>query len=379
MSRHLQKLTGLKQRIVSFARLCVGRLRWRKDKSNRSVQKDEDRHECREQEKTGSESGKKRSLPAFFRKYLFLAGTYLVTVVLLLSFVIWRLGALQQEEMEKPTPPSAVLEGWPAATEREREEKETESEKQTGETAEEYTRDFLEDFEEDIGLPQEESTAVPEHPGEEEEKNLLSHPASPLPGWSIHTSYGSYIHSVLSTGSQIHGTARGAVLQGTPAAPVSAIWDGEVVQTSGQAGSGRCSVTIQHDHGYLTFYSRLNEVWVETGQHISRGEHIGLLPEAPTKRKSVMSRAEEEDNTRTGSETATIQTEDVRQLEPYEVQVYTVYSGYPEQEGSATAPVGDTASASFPPAFQDESPLLYLEISYRNINLDPVDLLLERN
>ncbi len=389
MSRHLKKLNELKQWILSPAQRVLGKLRGKKERSHSLFWKNGDRHH--DQEEGSPRPVKKGILRVISRNYLFLAGAYLVTVVLLLSFFIWRLGNLSVEwpggaeqepyqqlitdenggEQEQPIPLDAALE---AGAEDE------EPADEAAEDTDDYTRDFMQGIEE--AVPADEWPAASrEYLEQDEEENLLPRPASPLPGWSIHTPFGSYTHSVLATGRQVHGTARGVVLQGTPSAPVSTLWDGEVIQVSGQAGTGKNTVTIEHDYGYLSFYSRLDEVWVETGQFVSRGEHIGRLPESPYDSKAVMAPTPEKENDAAGPDeesTIPLQREDVRQLEPYEVQVNTVYSGSPEENGTAVSG-GKTAAKSFPPAFQDGSPLLYLEVSYRKNHLDPVGLLLERN
>ena len=387
MSRHLQKLMGFIQRILSPFQRISGKIRRNNEGGRPLFWKNGDRHD--EQEKGGRRSEKKGILNVFPRKYFLLAGAYLVTVVLLLSFFIWRLGnlsvewpgdvdreqyqqlAADQEETDPDTP--MALDGALEAG--------TEGEKPGVEEAEDtddYSRDFIQGIEE--AVPGDEWPAASlEYFEEKEEENLLPRPASPLPGWSIHTAFGSYTRSVLATGRQIHGTARGAVLQATPSAPVSALWDGEVLKVLGEAGSGKCTVTIEHEYGYTSFYSRLNEVWVEPGQYVSRGEHIGILPESPYESKAVMApAAEREDPDRSHQESTMFEGDNVFQLEPFDVQVNTVYSGFPAGDGTAVSR-GKPAPESFPPAFQDGSPLLYLEVRYRNSHLDPVGLLLERN
>jgi len=411
-----KRLTTLKQRLMLMLQWLRNRVAWNKNENSQEVDESEDRHE-KELETEDFISGQNRKgvIPAYARKYFFIAGVYLVTVTLLLVFFTWRLGNLSVElpdqEPGKPQPqqveegeqwmenensqvlpgveadddqealnpglPAAVLEGPSRkfsddqAGEMKADQEEEKTEQVPEETQngfeEKYSRDFIENVESRSPVQERDDS------GERPKEALMPVPASPLPSWSIHTPYGTYVQSVLSTGRQVHGTARGAVLQGTPAAAVSALWDGEVLQASGREGSGSCSVTIQHEGGYLTYYSGLNEVWVQQGQSIIRGEHLGRLPETPAPDKAVMAQAGVK-----GEKDRPREDESIQRTEPYEVQVHTVCSGYLQKDDCRETDE-QSASASFPPGFENDRPLLYLEVIQGNHTLDPIILLLGRN
>ena len=66
--------------------------------------------------------------------------------------------------------------------------------------------------------------------------------------------------------------------QGTP---VYSAADGVVVVAYDSGGTGLSYIAIQHTNGFLTKYLHMSEVFVSSGQYISRGEAIGLSGGSP--------------------------------------------------------------------------------------------------
>ena len=60
----------------------------------------------------------------------------------------------------------------------------------------------------------------------------------------------------------------------TEGAPIFATADGEVVEAGWRNGYGE-TVQIRHEFGLETVYAHLNQIRVEVGQHVRRGERIG--------------------------------------------------------------------------------------------------------
>jgi len=109
-------------------------------------------------------------------------------------------------------------------------------------------------------------------------------PASPLPDWYLHVAYGDYDSEVLPSGGMLHHRTRGVLLAGTPGASVSALWDGTVVNAGEKNFPFGRFVILEHEDGYSTLYGNLREIWVKEGDQVNRGENIGLLASAPPAR-----------------------------------------------------------------------------------------------
>ncbi len=109
-------------------------------------------------------------------------------------------------------------------------------------------------------------------------------PASPLPDWYLYVAYGDYNSEVLPSGGMLHHRTRGVLLAGTPGASVSALWDGTVVTAGEKNFPFGCFVILEHEDGYRTLYGNLREIWVKEGEQVNRGENIGLLASAPSAR-----------------------------------------------------------------------------------------------
>jgi len=69
--------------------------------------------------------------------------------------------------------------------------------------------------------------------------------------------------------------------QGTP---VYAAASGIVVVAHDSGGPGLSYIAIQHGNGYLTKYLHMSEIFVSSGEYVSRGEVIGLSGGAPGSR-----------------------------------------------------------------------------------------------
>ncbi|MDO9536140.1 MAG: M23 family metallopeptidase [Bacillota bacterium] len=316
----------------------------------------EDRHK-EEEALSGSEDGR---AGIFSRRYLLLAGIYLVTVVLLLSFVILRWGSV----------PSPEIPGV------EREIKYSFEEEDNVEYAEEEVGEIY------SGLQVSENNVIPEavddieKPGDETDHELqesvetfqpadvlLMQAASPLSQWSLHHSYGSYVAEKLPSGGKLHRLLNGAFFRGVPGAPVAALWDGYVLTVGEKEGSYSPYVLLQHDGGYMTFYGNLKEVWVAEGSYISRGENLGILP------------SEEGISPVTTAEGASRKVP-IRTI--YKGIAGEVTSGWNSEEWQTKDDRSEPAMAAVS-TFYKESPLLYLEVRQGSRFIDPLKFIHTRN
>lgn len=201
--------------------------------------------------------------------------------------------------------------------------------------------------------------------------------ASPLPEWSLHSSFNAYNREVLPSGGFLHGFSRGVYFRATPGAPVSVLWDGYVVKTGGEDSPYSSSVLIEHDGGYMSYYGNLWEIWVEEGSFINRGENIGLMSHNPPQETLAVSAPNEDQDGR-----------------PRQVPVRTILRGYcggdvveswgkgPGYGSGEQANADDNAGIkkAQAPLFYEESPLLYIEVRYRdNTFLDPIKFIPVRN
>ncbi|HPH79111.1 MAG TPA: peptidoglycan DD-metalloendopeptidase family protein, partial [bacterium] len=69
-----------------------------------------------------------------------------------------------------------------------------------------------------------------------------------------------------------------AAAQGTP---VYAAADGVVIVAYDSGGGGLSYIAIQHANGLMTKYLHVSEIFVSTGQYVSRGEAVGLSGGSP--------------------------------------------------------------------------------------------------
>lgn len=304
----------------------------------------------------------------FPRRYFLLVGAYLATIVLLiLSLFILRWGSV----------PSPELPGVERGMEYSFEEEDIgEKEDYSGEEFGEITS----------GLQVSKNTVIPEAEevieepgvvepdyGQQESMEtvqpadaVLMQAASPLPQWSLHHSYGSYVAETLPSGGKLHRLLNGVFFRGTPGASVTALWDGYVVTAGGKDGPYSLYVLLQHDGGFMTFYGNLREVWVEEGSFVSRGENLGLLPYLPQKGLPPGSEQEVE--------------EEVSQ----QVPIRTIWRGIPGEVASSWTGAWQTDNDRAEPVsavstFYGESPLLYLEVRQGNSYMNPLKFIHTRN
>ena len=314
----------------------------------------EDRHQEETPISSVSEDGRAEIFP---RRYLLLAGAYLVTVVLLLSFVILRWGSV-------PSPEIPGVERDFSWQEADYEEGEDLAEKEVGEIT--------------SGLHPSENTVFPEGEGESEdelqesvetvqvEDALLMQAASPLSQWSLHHAYGSYVAETLPSGGKLHRLLNGAFFRGVPGASVAALWDGYVLTVGGEDSPCSPYVLLQHDGGFTTFYGNLSEVWVEEGSFISRGENLGLLPSL--------------------EDLLPVSARESAEEVPRKVSIRTIYRGIDGEITSAwnsgeweTDDYRAEPAMAAPTSFYGESPLFYLEVRQGNSYIDPLKFLHMRN
>lgn len=183
--------------------------------------------------------------------------------------------------------------------------------------------------------------------------------ASPLPVWEVSRPYGAYTSTSLPSGGRLHNLARGVNLTATPGAPVAALWDGRVSKTGGGDDSSYSRfVVLEHSGDYVTFYGNLREVWVEEGDRISRGEHLGLLPHYPPLEPGSGETAQPVSAAATSGASGEVR----------EVPLKTIYKG---------APGGETITSAWP--FEAGNPLLYLEVRQGHSYLDPLPYIGIRN
>jgi len=308
----------------------------------------------------------------FPRRYFLIAGAYLVTVVLLLSLVVLRWGKT----------PAPELPGFERGMEGALLDAEGGDEKlQPAPGVEEEQRAngsgsvLKPALEEEISVPEGRGGELPAGTEQETESKraaqgaeeyaaaqlLFPQAASPLPRWELHSSFGSYVTEKLPSGGSLHRLARGAYFQAPPGAPVSALWDGQVVKVWNSGSHYSSSVLLEHEGGYCTFYSNLREVWVGEGRYVSRGENIGLLP------YSLPMEADQEN---------------APAEEPGPVPIKTIWKGYAGEEVAAQPEAGsEPAEDNFLPvsAFNEGNPLLYLEVRLENNFLDPLQFIPARN
>ncbi|RJX23187.1 MAG: M23 family metallopeptidase [Dethiobacter sp.] len=308
----------------------------------------------------------REGLGVFPRRYLLLAGAYLVTVVLLLSLVVLKWGKTPLPELPGVEREMEYgLQGKEAVDE----------ELQPGQGAGEASSGLS------VEAGREAQTAGldgtdQQEAGEEKEAEkdgegittvmpvLLPQAASPLPQWELHSPFGSYIMEKLPSGGSLHRLIRGAYFQATPGAPVAALWDGLVVKVGSKGSPYSNSVLLEHEGGHTTFYGYLREVWVEEGSYVSRGENIGLLPH------SSPAGASDEAAPREVSSP---------------VPMRTIWKGYGEEEVAMGAERPEAGSEpaeehSLPvSAFYQGNPLLYLELRLGNSFQDPLKFIPVRN
>lgn len=198
-------------------------------------------------------------------------------------------------------------------------------------------------------------------------EQTLPPPARPLPRFKLYAPFGRHSADLLPSGGRLHRLSRGVLLQAEAAAPVSVLWDGRVSQVEVKQGLYRCSVLVEHDGGYSTYYGNLREVWVREGSFVSRGENIGVMPYS-------------REDAAAGSPSLPVSGR--IPAAGYALEVRTVFGGprpdplLPSLPAPPPPPQGERqgpgeAAAAAPPS----PPLLYLEVRRDGAFLDPLNFL----
>ena len=320
------------------------------------------------------------------RSYYIIAGTYLVVVVVVFSVLVLRWGTTPQLDlpgyegreqiigedhpaMESPIAPhSGEVETTDPAT-------------PSGDTANQIPGDAS-------GMDEGVTPIFPRDNGdagydsnEQEELSELPAAANPLPQWELALPFGDYLTTSLPSGGAMHHLSRGVLLRTTPAAPVSAIWDGVVTKVMIKDGLYRSSVLIEHtDHigEYSTFYGNMREIWVTEGAVVSRGENIGLMG------YTVNGRGQSEHESSlpvSGPGPAAVGTDG------QSLKIRTIWSGYitdsSQMEEESVSDLEESVPALLPTGEREglplDNPLFYLEIREGGTYLDPLNFIAERN
>jgi murein DD-endopeptidase MepM/ murein hydrolase activator NlpD len=179
----------------------------------------------------------------------------------------------------------------------------------------------------------------------------LPQAVSPVPKWELCQAFGEYTSEKLPSGGKLHRLARGVSLAAAPGTPVAALWDGRISKIGSAGSAGSRYIIVKHDAGYTTYYGNLREVWVQEGSTVYRGEHLGILPHFPPESASVPAVSGPAFPKKSG-----------------EVSLKTVWKGVPGDSG-----------AGFPGLFYEGNPLLYLEIRQEGNFLDPLAFIGIRN
>ena len=299
----------------------------------------------------------------FAGRYLLMAGVYLVTVILLLSYVVLKWGKVSAPELPglESRMDGAFFEG--EAVEEELSSVEGDGKKNSS-SAEPAATEQAAGPGTGTADPEAETFLT----GEQEARGIsatqppLPQAASPLAEWELYSPFGSYVAEKLPSGGSLHRMTRGVYLQAPPGATVAALWDGAVVKVGNESSPYGKSVLLRHDGGHISFYGNLREVWVEEGRQVSRGENIGVLPP---------SWAEE-----------TEEAKEIREIaaaagEQGPVPIKTIWKGYAGEVVASTetgaAPAEETFGAG------EREPLLYLEVRLENNYLDPLRFIPARN
>src|SRR5262249_15792510 len=107
---------------------------------------------------------------------------------------------------------------------------------------------------------------------EDQSAQLASTPSiAPTKGW-ITSGFG-YRISPFTGSRELH---RGLDIAGRMRTPVAAPADGDVLFVGHKPGFGTC-VTLRHGYGMETVYGHLADSVVKQGQHVARGDRIGLM------------------------------------------------------------------------------------------------------
>ena len=361
-----------------------------------------DRHVA---DKTALTSAKR----VFSRRFYYLGAVYLVVIVVLLSVAVQRLGLKTAPEfpgLDKEwtgsrseehsgealqTEPGSVL-----AVEEPSPYGSGESEPGTGQEEDLSGGNSGEDNRENPDF--ETAGFSTDEAAETGDSDFVFHPASPLPHWYLHKAYGCYISDALPSGGTLHYRARGALLAGTPGAPVSALWDGTVVSAAaGENFPYGYFVVVEHGDGYSSLYGNLREVWVQEGDQVNRGENLGVLSHAPPARNSItvgssatavhstgilpfrtISSGFEESGDSNFLEG--LQKEIDREAGGQVLEALGTSSGINGTENYSAAGNGEEeGSVLMSSSFDGENPLLYLELRKDNCYMDPLLFIHDRN
>ena len=307
-----------------------------------------------------SPSGTRSRGKLFAGRYLLMAGVYLVTVILLLSYVVLKWGKVPAPELPglESRMDGAFIEG--EAVEEELSSVEGD-EKKNSSSAEPAAAEQAAGPGTGTADPEAETFMTEEQEAREipAAQPPLPQAASPLAEWELYSPFGSYVAEKLPSGGSLHRMTRGVYLQAPPGATVAALWDGAVVKVGNESSPYGKSVLIRHEGGHISFYGNLHEVWVEEGRLVSRGENIGVLPSSWTK-----------------------EAEEAREIavaagEQGPVPIKTILKGYAEEVVASTETGAAPAEKTF--GAGEREPLLYLEVRLENNYLDPLRFIPARN
>jgi septal ring factor EnvC (AmiA/AmiB activator) len=306
-----------------------------------------------------SPSGTRSRGKLFAGRHLLMAGVYLVTVILLLSYVVLKWGKVPAPELPglESRMDGAFIEGEAVEEELSSVEGGEKENSSSAESAAEQAAGL------DAGTVDPEAETFMTEEQEVREIPAVQPPlpqaASPLAEWELYSPFGSYVAEKLPSGGSLHRMTRGVYLQAPPGATVAALWDGAVVKVGNESSPYGKSVLLRHDGGHISFYGNLHEVWVEEGRLVSRGENIGVL---------LPSRTEE---TEEAGEIA------AAAWEEGPVPIKTILKGYAEEVVASTETGAAPAEETF--GVGEREHLLYLEVRLENNYLDPLRFIPARN
>lgn len=310
------------------------------------------------------------------RRYYIIAATYLLVIVVVFSLMVLRWGpstapSWPESQLQQLDPPLEQASPDVAHEEQPLEDNEKPAEIPDSEAVPD------EDALSELNASYLESTLLfpqsYDDGGDSAKKPELPAAAPPLHHWDLYTSFGKYGSMVLPSGGLIHHLSRGVLLKADPGSSVAVLWDGVVRKVAVMEGLYRCSVLVEHEGGYSSYYGNLREVWVKEGAFVSRGENIGMMP--------YSNRGNDGESAHALPVSGNIPTAG-RPL-----QMRTIYSGPLPEEGKSVEafqpqPQQQEIPALLPPEEQKpvpHNPLLYLEVRHNTNFLDPLNFIRVRN
>ena len=100
-------------------------------------------------------------------------------------------------------------------------------------------------------------------------------PAVPVDGLEVTSPFGWRLNPITGSGQEWH---TGTDFRGALGTDVRSARDGTVIEAGWHtAGGGGLRIVVDHGDGVFTTYNHLNEIRVETGQQVGKGEVIGAV------------------------------------------------------------------------------------------------------